>query len=256
MHRLCKLFRLFINSQIKLSNWVDRFLPAKFRIDGYQDFAGSVIPKYLRENSVIYDIGGGKNPYLTADLKSKLENCYVIGLDIDENELEDAPVGIYDRTNASDITLYEGNMDGDLAVCLTLLEHVKNVEAGLRGIASCLKRQGYVCMFVPSGNALYARINRILPERVKRSILFALFPDTRELHGFPAYYDRCTPHEIKHFVQSLGFEVVEERHYYISSYFSFFFPLYLFWRLYLLLFYLISKERAAETFGLVLKKVK
>jgi len=215
-----------------------------------------VIPRYLCENSIIYDIGGGKNPYMTADLKSNLENCYVIGLDIDENELEAAPVGIYDRINAADVMVYEGNRDGDLAICLTLLEHVKDVEAGLRGIASCLKRQGFVCMFVPSRNALYARINRILPERVKRLILFALFPNTRELHGFPAYYDRCTPHEIKHIMQSLGFEVVEERQYYISSYFSFFFPLYLLWRLYLLLFYLISKEQAAETFGLVFKKVK
>ncbi len=256
MYSLSKLFRLLINSQIKFSNWFDCLLPVKFSTDGYRDFALSVIPRYLHENSVIYDIGGGKNPYLTADLKAKLENCHVIGLDIDENELKSAPNGIYDKTTAADIMRYEGNKDGDLVICLALLEHVENVEAGLRGIASCLKRQGHVCMFVPSKNALYARINLVLPERVKKLFLFSLFPHTRELHGFPAYYDRCTPHDIKRIVQSLGFEVVEERHYYISSYFSFFFPLYILWRIYLLLFYLIAKEQAAETFGLVLKKVK
>jgi len=114
---------------------------------------------------------------------------------------------------------------------------------------------GYVLIFVPSRNALYARINKILPEGLKRLILFSLFPNARKLQGFPAYYDRCTPRDIKRIVQSLGFEVVEERHYYLSSYFSFFFPLYLLWRFYLLVFYLIAKEQAAETFGLVLKKV-
>lgn len=256
MHSLSKIFRLYINSQIKLGIWFDRLLPAKFLIDGYQDFAQSVIPRYLHENSVIYDIGGGKSPYMTADLKAKFENCYVVGLDIDENELKSAPRCIYNKTIAADITKYDGNSDGDLAICLALLEHVKNVEAGLRGIASCLNIQGYVCMFVPSKNALYAQINLILPEKMKRLILFTLFPDTRELHGFPAYYDRCTPQDIKRIVKSMGFEVVEERHYYISTYFSFFFPLYVLWRIYLLAFHWIAKEQAAETFGLVLKKVK
>jgi len=66
MHALSKLFRLLINIQIKISNSFDMLLPAKFRINGYQDFARSVIPKYLRENSVIYEIGGGKRPCITA----------------------------------------------------------------------------------------------------------------------------------------------------------------------------------------------
>lgn len=256
MHPMSKLFRLFINSQIKLSSWFDRLLPAKFRIDGYQDFAQSVMPRYLRNDSVIYDIGGGKWPFMTADLKTRFERCYVIGLDIDENELKSAPNGIYDRTIAADIMRYEGNGEGDLVVCLTLLEHVENVEAALRGIAGCIKRQGNACMFMPSKNAIYARVNKILPERVKRQILFTLFPHMRGHHGFPAYYNCCTPHDIKHIVRSLGFEVVEERHYYISSYFSFFFPLYFLWRVYLFLFYLIAREQAAETFGFVLRKVK
>lgn len=256
MHPLSKLFRLFINSQIKLSSQFDRLLPAKFRIDGYQDFALSVIPRYLSENSIIYDIGGGKNPYVTADTKAKFDEVYVIGLDIDENELKSAPYGVYDKTIPSDIMRYEGNRDGDLVICLALLEHVKNVEAGLRGISTCLKKGGYVCIFVPSKNALYARINLMLPENIKRLILSALFPNTRDLHGFPAYYDRCTPHDIKRIANSLGFEVVEDRYYYISSYYSFFFPLYILWRAYLLVSYWMAKEQAAETFGLVFKKAK
>ena len=58
MHTLHMQFRLFINIQIKFSNWFDCLLHAKFRIDGYQDFVRSVVPSYLHENHIIYDIGG------------------------------------------------------------------------------------------------------------------------------------------------------------------------------------------------------
>lgn len=257
MQGVTKLIRLLINSQMKLSNQFDRLvMPTEFQIDGYQNFARKVVPKYLRENSIIYDIGGGKRPYFTADLKAKFSNCYIIGIDIDNKELIAAPNGIYDKTIVADITDYDGGKDGDLVISLALLEHVENVEAAIRGIASCLRTGGKACIFLPSRNAIFARINKILPEKLKKAILFSLFPDTREAQGFPAYYDRCTPLDIKRIAQSMGFEVLEERHYYISSYFSFFFPLYLLWRFYLVLFYLMSKEQASETFGLVIKKVE
>ncbi|VVB72446.1 Methyltransferase domain protein [uncultured archaeon] len=247
------VFRSLINSQIKICNKFDLLLPAKFRIDGYRDFSRSIIPKYLQEKSIIYDIGGGKNPYITAEMKAT-RNCSITGIDIDKNELNLAPEGIYNRAVASDITKYEGNGDGDLVICLALLEHVENVESAMKGIASCLKINGKACLFVPSKNALFARINTMLPEGFKKQILYSIFPGTRKLHGFPAYYDRCTPHEIKQIARSMGFVVLEEKYYYKSTYFSFFFPLYLLWRLHLYLFNLIAGDEAAETFGLVLRK--
>jgi SAM-dependent methyltransferase len=255
MHPLGKLFRLFVNSQIKLSNWFDSLLPAKYSIDGYVNFSTTILPGYIRENSVIYDIGGGKNPYLTNEMKSRIR-CKVVGLDIDENELNAAPHAAYDKTIAADITEYKGNEDGDLVICMTLLEHVKDVEMALVGIRSCLKIGGICALFVPSKNAMFTRINRILPEKFKRQILFLLFPNAKKCQGFPAYYNRCTPSDINDIAQSLGFEILDERYYYISTYFSFFFPLYILWRIYLLGFHWIAKEQAAETFGFVLKKAK
>ncbi|WP_175265818.1 class I SAM-dependent methyltransferase [Methanothrix thermoacetophila] len=151
-------------------------LPAKYRIEGYQDVLHSVIPKYVRDDWVVYDIGGGKNPYVTIDMKSKL-NLHIIGVDINENELNTAPLGVYDKKIVADITKYEGTCDGDLAVCLAVLEHVQNVEAALRGINSCLKRGGLCVIFVPSKNAIYAKINRILPQDLKKKILFSIFPN-------------------------------------------------------------------------------
>ncbi len=255
MSFLRKVTRSFINSQIILSNLFDLLLPVRYRLDGYSDFSNVVIPKYIKSNSVIYDIGGGKNPYISNELKSEI-NCRVIGLDIDEIELNAAPIGSYDKIIAEDITKYQGNEDGDLAICMALLEHVKDVEAALAGIRSCLKTGGVCALFLPSGNAIFAKINKILPENLKKQILFALFPNAKDRQGFPAYYDHCTPREVQEIAQSLGFEILDKRYYYVSSYFSFFFPLYLLWRIYMLAFQWIAKEQAAETFGLILKKVE
>jgi SAM-dependent methyltransferase len=250
--KLGELFRRFINSQVRISDWFDGLLPAKFSASSHQDFL-QLVTKYINNGTIIYDIGGGKNPFITLERKSNL-NYRVIGVDIDEDELKAAPVGVYDNTIVADITKYTGDMDGDVVICSTVLEHVESMEAALRGIGSCLKNGGYCAIFVPSKNALYARINRILPERLKRRILFSLFPDSRSLSGFPAYYDHCTPQDVKQIAKSLGLEVLEEKYYYKSKYFSFFFPLYLLWRIYLLVFYFIEKEQAAETFIMVLKK--
>lgn len=133
---------------------------------------------------------------------------------------------------------------------------VKDVEASLVGIRSCLRDGGICALFVPSKNAIFAKINRILPGKMKRQILFSIFPNAKKCQGFPAYYNRCTPKEFRDLARSLGFEVIDERYYYISSYFSFFFPLYVLWRIYILAFHWIAREQAAETFGLVLKRKK
>ena len=52
-----------------------------------------------------------------------------------------------------------------------------------------------------------------------------------------------------------GFEVEELRTYYKSSYFSFFFTLYLVWRSLIILFEQVNSEQAAETFCMKLRRI-
>lgn len=241
-----------INSQMKLSEKFDDIvMPSQFRVSNY--YFRSIISTYIRENSVIYEIGGGKHPFTSRDLKTLLQ-CQIVGVDIDEGELENAPAAVYDKTIVADITKYRGIEDGDIAICLMVLEHVKDTKLALQGIASCLKKGGYCAILLPSGNALYSWINRMLPEGLKRRLLFSIFPQSKNHANFRAYYDHCTPGQIKQACKSIGLEIVEERYYYQSPYFSFFFPLYVLWRIYLLLYYILDKKEAAETFGLVLRK--
>lgn len=250
------LFRKFIQGQIALSNGFDRtFFPREYRLDGSADYLLSLVPEYIHKHSKIYDVGGGKQPCISQNLKKKL-GLYVTGLDIDRNELKQAPAGIYDEVLEADITTYSGKGDGDIILCHTLLEHVKSVDAAFRGLESILKPGGKIVVFVPSRNALYARLNLVLPESLKKRLLYFLFPQAIRHQGFKSYYDCCTPRDFKRIAVKYGLKLEEERVYFISGYFSFFFPVYLCWRLWSVLFRMVAGEQAAESFSMVFQKQK
>jgi 2-polyprenyl-6-hydroxyphenyl methylase/3-demethylubiquinone-9 3-methyltransferase len=243
----------FIGSQQWLSRKLDELLPADYRVDGNRDFLDSLVPKYLRQNMNIVDVGGGRTPYLTRKQKASL-NAKVVGLDIDSQELSSAPDGTYDEVVCADITKYYGGQTADLVICQALLEHVQDVEKAFVAISSILRPGGRVLVFVPSRNAIFARLNLLLPQRTKRWLLHTIFPATRTHQGFVSYYDQCTPSAFKRLAKEQKLSLDEERYYYISSYFSFFFPFYLTWRLWIVLFRCIRREQAAETFSMVLRK--
>jgi 2-polyprenyl-6-hydroxyphenyl methylase/3-demethylubiquinone-9 3-methyltransferase len=245
--------RKLINGQVRLSHAFDQVLAEEYRKDGNLDFVTSFVPKYLRPHFKVYDVGGGKHPYVSTKLKSELE-LSVVGLDIDQNELNQAPQGAYDELVCSDIAGYRGKQDADLIICQAVLEHVEDVEQAFAAMASILRPGGKALVFVPSRNAVFARLNLILPERIKRKLLYSIYPQTRSHHGFRSYYDRCTPKDFNALARRFGLEIEERRLYFISAYFSFFFPAYLIWRLWIFLYHFLAGERAAETFSMALRR--
>ena len=244
----------FLSVQQKWSQAFDRrCLPPFFRVDGNRDYLAEVVPRHLRPATVVCDIGGWKSPLVQQEVKSRL-GLTVVGIDIDPAELARAPSGSYDQTVCADITDYAGDARADLVVCQAVLEHVADTEKALRSIASCLKSGGLALLFVPSRNAAYARLGMILPDAWKQWIIRKVMPGSAHLRGFKAYYDRCTPRQFRAMAGRCGFEVQEAKSYYISSYFSYFFPLHVLWRMWVGLFYLCNRENAAETFTMVLRK--
>ena len=230
-----------------------RFMPEGFRVSGNAEYIAAVVPGRLRAGMSVCDIGGGKRPMIARDLKERL-GLRVTGLDINADELARAPAGAYDETICADITEYEGKGQTDLVICQAVLEHVANTEQALRSIASCLKRGGVALLFVPSRNAAYARLSLVLPESWKKWLIRKVMPGSAHMRGFKAYYDRCTPRQFRAMADRCGFEVEEVKCYFISSYFSHFFPLYVLWRCWMRLFHLFNGENAAETFTMVLRK--
>ena len=248
-----RLLRQILDSQIRWSRSCERRLPAELTTDGYSDFASRTVPAYLKKGQVVYDVGGGKRPYVSAEQKAALD-LTIVGVDISQAELDRAPAGVYDRTICADISRLRGHGDADLLICLAVLEHVRDVAAAFDAIASCLKPGGRALIFVPSRNAPFARLNLMVPEGLKRRILYSVFPQSRGHQGFPSYYDRCTPRDFAALATQAELRVDDEKLYFVSGYFYALFPAYLLWRLSKQLVYLFDRRAAAETFAMVLSK--
>jgi SAM-dependent methyltransferase len=247
---IARIGRQFVASQVALSRAFDRLLPQSFRIDGSKDFKQRIVPSYLRSGLVVYDIGGGGRPCVDMETKRRL-GLRLIGLDIDAEEFAKAPPGLYDHTIVADVTSYQVGNVADLVVCKSTLEHVSDTGAALAAMARLLRPGGTLLVFAPSRNALYARLNVLLPERLKRRLLSTFMPGHADHLGFPAKYDRCTPHHFCSSIAGQGLEIKELRPYYISSYFSILFPVYVLWRAWILAYRAVAREQAAETFALI-----
>ncbi len=245
--------RQLIDMQVRWSKAFDALLPEHYRVDGNRFFIDEFAPRYLTPGLRVFDVGSGRSPYLSKERKDALR-LHVTGLDISRSELDAAPAGAYDQTIESDITLYHGRRDADLVICQALLEHVTDVGLAMAGIASILRPDGIALIFVPSRNAAFARLNLLLPQRLKRWLLFSIFPQTRNTQGFASYYDRCTPRALAALVSQCGFSIAEERHFWASAYFSFCLPVHIAWRGWLAAFRCVAGPQSAESFCMALKK--
>jgi SAM-dependent methyltransferase len=244
--------RWFIAWQMRLSKSFDRMIDTKYTIDGNDDFRQNIIPGYVDRGMIVYDVGGGSKPYIDRTTKVR-EDLTIVGLDVDQREMDAAPAGIYDRMICADIASYRGPGDANLVICQSTLEHVKNTERAFAALSTIARPGGRIAIFVPSRNALFARINLLLPEQLKRSLLYSIFPHKAEGHdGFPAFYNRCTPRDFREMAVQHGFQIELQKLYFTSSYFSFFVPLYVLWRLWILGFHRLAGDQAAETFVMVL----
>ena len=243
-------FGTFVKTNRRLSAAFDRqFLPHWYSVDGNRDFLDEFAPAYLETGQRIVDVGGGKNPYLSPRQKEAFA-CHVTGFDIDASELGRAPPRAYDRVIIGDICSYRGPANADLVICQALLEHVRDMEGAFAGLASLVRPGGRLLIFAPSRNALFARINLLLPQSWKQALLFRIYPDTRGSQGFPSYYDRCTPGELLKLGHRNALALEAARYYFASSYFTFFLPFHVIWRIWLM----ARGLQAAETFAMAFRK--
>lgn len=245
------MFSIFIKTNVLLAQWFEsviRYPP---------NSTGCLYPYEARSMfmaaKVIGDVGGGKKPYSIVANLSTGGKIY-IGMDIDASELALAPEGVYSETAIVDICSPNISFKNrfDLIICRSTLEHVRNSEAAIAGLYTLLAPGGRCFVKVPCRRALFAQINLLLPNSVKKKLLHSIFPDKRG-DGFPVFYDRSYPSAIRLIAKQQGMEVLAERRHYRSTYFSFLFPLYVFARLAATLQYLLDRDYC-ESFEVVLFK--
>lgn len=248
------MLRRFIDWNKWVSARVDDLLPARLRLDGNRTFKQDVLPDAVLYGDTVYELGGGSQPWLSPSAKHTL-SARVIGLDIDGAELAAAVPGAYDEIIVHDLCTFKGHADADVVICQATLEHVPDTTGALNAIATILRPGGRAFIFAPCRNAAFARLNLLLPERIKRRLLFAIFPEKAKGHdGFKAYYNHCTPGQITALARQVGLDIEQQRLFWTSSYLRIFFPAFLLWRFSQLVSWLALGEDAAETFIFILRK--
>lgn len=242
-------WRTFVDWNEAVSRSLDRLLPVGWSVRGAPDFNEHVVPPLIQPGSTIWDVGCGAHPFIDPDTKRAL-GLTIVGLDVDQGELDKMPPGSCDRTLAADLCTFRATGDADLVICKTVLEHVPDVDSAFAATVSMLKPGGTLAIRVPCRNALFARINLALPERLKRKILFSIMKDDGHI-GFPARYDRCTPTHFQALAERHGLDVVEQRCYWCTPYFYFFVPLWAAWRLWQACARALAGNAVCEGFVLV-----
>jgi 2-polyprenyl-6-hydroxyphenyl methylase/3-demethylubiquinone-9 3-methyltransferase len=218
--------------------------------DGQLAFRDHVLPGLLQPGLRVLDVGGGKHPAISLQTKKEL-GLYIVGLDIAEDELAQAPAGAYDAVVVGDVATARIPGKYDLVFSRAVLEHVADPRAAVANLAGALVPGGVMAHVMPCRNAPFAILNRWLGNRAARRLLFAIFPEKRQDSGFLAYYRDCTPAGLSRACTECGLEIVEVNPYYNSDYTSFFAPLFTVELLRQALMCSLRLENFSESFSLV-----
>ena len=230
----------------------DRLLPKSMSVEGSRHYRRELLPSFLTPGLKVIDVGSGRYPQISPQLKAQL-GLTVVGLDLSAEELAAAPAGAYDTAIASDATKFVGAGDADLVISHCCFEHLPDTEGGFRAVASMLKPGGQAVIYNPSRAALFAKINLLIPEGIKRWFL-ARLPDGGGHGGWPAVYDRATPKQFEILAYRAGLDVVEVHRYWISGYFLTVPPAHVAWRVWQAVHRMIRGDEAAESFTTIVRK--
>jgi SAM-dependent methyltransferase len=223
------------------------------RTSGSRAWHAQILPGLLRPSLHVLDVGGGKQPQIDRCTKQRL-GLHVTGLDVSREELSLAPPGAYDEIIVGDVSRVHLSGPFDLILSCTVLEHVADNSSAMAALAAALAPGGTMAHYIPCRNAPFARLNLVLGKQWSRRILFAVYPEKADHGGYPAFYDHCTPLEMRRLIEGGGLVVSDCQCYFASEYMSFFTPLYSLELLRQLTAQALGADQWCETFAIVASK--
>lgn len=214
----------YITKNREISRRVSTYLPTR-KIDPFNDYEDTVtkVVKQIK-NPLVLDIGGGKQCFLAS---RNISNNRIICLDLQMRQLcANCDANYLIMGDAMNIPLSDHSVD--LVISRSFIEHVPSVATFFQEANRVLKKGGYLISVFPGKLALFAIINRFLPEYLSKKTLHHLVSTRENELGFKAYYDRCYFTGIKNLLNKTDFKVLDIKDYHFSSaYFEFFLPLFL-----------------------------
>lgn len=167
----------------------------------------------------VLEVGGIDRPLL-----KKTSSFHYIGMDIESNN------NCYQFYDEFVVQSVEDSINDNvqLVFSTTLLEHVKDNKKSLLNIYNALSENGLTYHYVPSKNHPYSLALRLVGPKLQKILIKHLRPHAADVTGYPAFFNLCTPLQMKNEMVKIGFKNVNVTAYYkATDYFSFFVPAYL-----------------------------
>lgn len=168
----------------------------------------------------ILEVGGVDRPML-----SRSVNYEYYGLDVEDKSECYSCYDAYIVQSIEQKIAYKF----DLVISMHLLEHVPNNTLSMGVMYNCLNRDGTMVHYIPSKNHFYSLCLRLVGPKLQKFLIRHLRPNTIEITGYPAFFNKCAPNQMYKLCESVGFKNVEVIPYYkATDYFAFFIPAYVF----------------------------
>ena len=216
------MFKKFIRFNKSICKKLETKFPNFFGDpDNYNDDLKKLIDNYINDKlpKNILEVGGANRPIL-----KKSKHYVLFGLDIDDNSEN---YKIYDFFLLQPIEK-KLNQKFDMIISKTLLEHLPNNEKSLLTIYNGLNHDGVTMHYVPNKYHFYSVILRIIGPKLQKILIHHLRPEAETVTGFPAFFDNCSPNQMKKLLQNIGFKDIKIKTYFrATDYFAFFVPIFI-----------------------------
>jgi SAM-dependent methyltransferase len=215
------MLRRIVKWNRNAAKWLEEKYPKFFSGPSYKTELDDRIAREIEATKpqTILEVGGIDRPLLSRG------NGYVyIGLDIDE---QPTCYEIYDQFIVRSIE-EPLDLNADMIVSITLLEHVPNNSAAIRTMYAVLKPGGAMLHYLPSKWHPYSIALRLVGPKLQKRLIATLRPDAVGVTGYPAFFNYCSPAEFEALLERQGFVDIKIISYYrATDYFAFFLPAYL-----------------------------
>ena len=218
-----RFLKLFVSSNRKFCGLLEKEFPNFFCAPRcYNKDQRDMLTNIIIENKKmrILEVGGVDRPFL-----GKSKEYYYCGMDIDYKP------SCYDCYDEFFVQSVEEKIAArfDLIISSHLMEHVPNNTRSVKSMYNALNEGGLMVHYIPSKYHFYSLCLRLVGPKIQKVLIKNLRPEAIATTGYPAFFDHCSPNQMKRLCNACGFKNVEIIPYYkATDYFAFFIPAYLF----------------------------
>jgi SAM-dependent methyltransferase len=216
-----KVAEKIVSYNVKQTHSFDRRFPHLVRSDCYINKITSLIDSIIKQKEFcdILEVGGIERPLL-----KKSERLQYDGLDI---EYKDTYKQFYDHFMVQSI---EETIPRtyDLIISLAVLEHISDNTSSIIQMYKALRTGGCIIHYIPSKYHPYSLVLRLVGPKMQKKLIKTLRPWAEQTTGYPAFFNKCSPREMKKISMAAGFNKINIIPFFrANDYFRFFAPAYI-----------------------------